>query len=262
MLPLRQHLSNLAELVFAADQERSSEKWLGVSENLRIVTALEDISTGTPPGQPSLCGAVDDSNDGFNDMTRLRVAGMVAFTLTWQAYESAVYVHDPKTKAAGARGRDLLKAIGADRPIPLLDELLTEARDTFAECMQDASEIEHEKIDELLGDGLVPAAAAECVRQFRNGIIHGWLPTPIAGLASEDDGSMPEEPGIVVFGQMTRLTGILIQILFSMSFKADDFIEYATDEYPAHELLDSFHVAPPQDLEQSARRFILGSELR
>lgn len=244
MIPLRRQISALAELVFSADQDRGSLDWYGVSVNLKVVAAIENVDTGTPPGPPSFCEGLDDSDEGFADMTRLRVGGMIVFTLTWQAYEAATHVFDPATKAAGVTGRELLGRIDPGRRIPLLPELLAEARATVEASLSSTSHaIDYAKVDDLLGRDLVPAAAAEFARQFRNGIVHGWFPSPMAGLASEDDGSTALEPAIMVYGQMTRLVAVLIQLLFSLSFADDEMIEYQADEIAAHELLDSFHMA-------------------
>lgn len=243
MLPLRRQLSDLSELVFSADQERGSTDWFGVSENLKAVAAVENVITGPSFASPSLCGAIDDSEEGFSDLTRLRLGGMVVFTLTWQAFESAVYVHLPKSTQAGADGRDLLERIDRSRQIPLLEEVLTEARTTLDQALPaNLDKIKWKPFNDLLEHRHVPAAAAEFARNFRNGVIHGWIPLPVAGLASDDDGSTAQEPELVVFGQMTRLVAILIQLLFSLSFKEDDTIEHDCDEIPAWELLDRFHI--------------------
>lgn len=243
MIPLRRQLSDLGELVFTAEQDRGSDEWFGVSENLKVVAAIDDVGTSTPPGPLSLCSGLDEADESFNDVTRLHVGGMVVFTLTWQAFEAGVCALVPGSKAAGADGRKLLKGIGPARQVPLLADLLAEARKTFADCVPAGSTaLQQEKIYALLQEGLIPAGAAECARQFRNGIVHGLIPFPVPRLTCDDDEPMAAEPEIAVFGQMTRLVAVLIQLLFSISFEEHGTIEHDGDEVAAWGLLDGFHM--------------------
>jgi hypothetical protein len=253
LIPLHEHITRLYRVADELSRRKSSD-WRGVGENLHLAASLSDLSANTDiHGDTMMCRDAAEFERANSELAEKYLAGVIVFSLTWTAYESAVEIASEPFRMKqpkGARGRDLLLQLLGDKHFPYLRNVVLKA---FALKHHHRNSIDTPEMRKLIRIGATAAMAAEYLRDFRNALAHGALTKPLPTDWGENSGYCPnQDPAIVRFNINIRLVLLLIQVLARSALRADDELEgWLPCSQPGLLLLTQLHCALPErrDLE-------------
>lgn len=166
---LRTHLLRLLRLIATLERERI---WSAVYFNLDSVASLEAIGLYTDVhSDTSMCNSAAERDEAFSRVNRHFVAGQLVFQGVWNSFEIAgESLLSPSARNTTQAVRHKLAHFG-HRPIFGLKESLYDAHHYALSYI----DFQHEAYREALRSRNHLCIAAEQLRQFRNGLLHGKI---------------------------------------------------------------------------------------
>lgn len=248
LAPLRSHALRVLQVISSlSGGGGDSSAWDGVYHNLHQALSLQSVGLYTDVFNDSMmCSSSRDYDNAMSDMKERFVAGQLVFQGAWNAFEiagEALFGHGQKPTSQAVRHK--LERFG-HQPIFGLKEAMFEAHsqaciyiDTqarpFKEAIASASEL---------------AIAAELLRQFRNGMLHGRIENMIPheyayGAQSVDLMSGTLAAQTELFHAQTRLVLLLLQAIIAR-VEADHYVWF-DDGVSIQELIFALQKEIPSD---------------
>lgn len=244
LAPLRTHaLRVLRVLGSLSNGGGRSPVWDGVYTNLHTAVSLRSLGLYIDVhGDSVMCGAAADHDDAMSRVKERFVAGQLVFQGAWNALELAgESLFFPRKKVTTQSLRHQL-AKGGYRPIFGLREALFDAHRSAGEYIDTG----HVAYREALASGNHLCVAAEQLRQFRNGILHGKIENMVPwdwGLNSKDE---THEYQTELFHTQTRLVFFLLQAIIAKSEATHEMI-WPNDDDRVEELIFGLQKEIPED---------------
>ena len=212
LTPLRTHTLRLLRVLGNLADNRAHPAWHGVYVNLHTAASLQSIELYTDVhGEGLMCSSMADYDNAVSRVKERFVAGKLVFQGAWNSFEIAgnTLFNGPKKATTQAVRHELAKS--GHKPFFGLQESLFEAHRYVATYI----DTKHTAYREAIASGNHLCIAAELLRQFRNGILHG----NIQDLAPEDWGPMSKdkthELQTELFHTQIRLVLFLLQAIIA-----------------------------------------------
>ena len=173
LAPLRDHALGVLRVVASLSNGGAvNTVWDGVYHNLHQAISLESIGLYTDVhGEGLMCSSAYDHDMAFSRVKERFVAGQLVFQGAWNAFEASWQsLFSPGMSPRINSVRHKL-ANGAHQPILGFKETMYDAHKTASKYI----DIKHAAYREAIAKGSDLGIAAELLRQFRNGILHGKI---------------------------------------------------------------------------------------
>lgn len=213
LAPLRSHALRVLRVISSLSNGRgSSPVWDGVYHNLHQAVSLQSVGLYTDVhGDSQWCRPGYEYDKAISEVKERFVAGQLVFQGAWNAFElagGALFLtgKSPTTQAVRHKLAD-----GGHQPIYGLREALFEAYQTSKKYI----DIKHPAFREALVSGSDLSIAAELLRQFRNGVLHGKIESlePLDWGPGSEDRSCQKQTEL--FQAQTRLILFLLQAIIA-----------------------------------------------
>ncbi|EFL89443.1 hypothetical protein R2A130_3582 [Ahrensia sp. R2A130] len=173
LLGLRRHALNLLRVLASLSEGDMDAEWGAAWFNLHGAVSLNSI--GASPdvhGDSAMCSSAFESDEAHARVTERFVAGQLVFQGVWNCLEvvgGALFRWEtqPSTQAV----RHALGNVAGYRPMRGLKEAVWDAQ----KLSSTAIDTRHAAYREAIQSGCYLAIAAEHLRQFRNGLLHGKI---------------------------------------------------------------------------------------
>lgn len=208
---LATHLTRITRLFGKLEGVPPAALWGGCWSNIHMAASLKGIDVDTDiHGDGDWCGNVSDFESVKSEVVGCFVAGRLAFELVFHAYE--VFGQHFCEKSSPVTTQMISRKLMTDdahRPLVGFRETTLEAIRHLPFKFDDQTQDARRAVLHSSQIGL----GAECVRQFRNALVHGRLQAPDPAEWGKDANDNTANSQSILFRWQIRLCLMLIQIM-------------------------------------------------
>lgn len=239
------HALRLLRILADLAYQGQSDKWEAVYIHLHSAVSIESIGVNSDiHGDVSYCRSAAEHDDAMSRVKSHFRGGALVFQCVWNAFENAGKALSKKENSASTQAiRHKLAKCGY-RPMYGFEETVLDAHRTGNRYM----DINHRAYRESIASGSYLCVAAEQLRQFRNGILHGEIQamTPLNwGSGSKDQ---THEDQTELFHTHIRLVLFLLQEIVAR-VESEHVIAWPNDGDRVEDLIFGLQKETPEHLE-------------
>lgn len=213
LAPLRSHALRVLRVISSlSGGGGNSSAWDAVYHNLHQALSLQSVGLYTDVFNDSMmCSSGRDYDNAVSDVKERFVAGQLVFHGAWNAFEiagEALFLHGRKPTSQAVRHK--LERFG-HQPIFGLKEALFEAHSQACTYIN----VQEKPYKEAVASGSYLGVAAELLRQFRNGILHGKIQSLEPRDWGEDSDDKTCDTQTELFHAQIRLVLFLLQAILA-----------------------------------------------
>ena len=166
------HTLRLLRILADLDCQGNSNKWEAVYIHLHSAASIERIGVNSDiHGDGLYCNTAAEHDDAMSRVKSHFLAGALVFQCAWNAFENAGKALSKKENAASTQAIRHKLAEGGYRPMYGFEKTVLDAHRTGNRYI----DVNHKAYRESIALGSYLCIAAEQLRQFRNGILHGEI---------------------------------------------------------------------------------------
>ena len=216
----RYRITHLANIFGGLSEDLPGCPFSAIFSSLRLAASLQSVGLDTDVfGHGDWCD-FSEYDSAVDENGRRFVAGRMTHELVFRAYETLGTIFFRKTRPVSAfQITERLGEAEAHRPLVALKEVMMEAYDHWPDPFKKKKDAEAAKA--AIKSGSDAVVAADCVRRFRNALVHGRFSMLMPRDWGPDCDDNTAEEQTEVFRWQIRLCLLLIQVMW-LRCGADD----------------------------------------